>query len=84
MGRKDSYLLVDDSDNATKIAFIEDGRLAEFWQKEDGHELGEVHLARVLHTHMPSDAQQASCKMAPGLAGKFRPLADWKSASWQK
>ena len=25
MGRKDSYLLVDDSDNATKIAFIEDG-----------------------------------------------------------
>ncbi len=51
MGRKDSYLLVDDSDNATKIAFIEDGRLAEFWQKEDSHELGEVHLARVLHTH---------------------------------
>ena len=50
-GRKDSYLLVDDSDNATKIAFIEDGRLAEFWRKEDGHELGEVHLARVLHTH---------------------------------
>jgi len=52
MGRKESYLLVDDSDNATKVAFIEDGRLAEFWQKEDGHELGEVHLARVLHTHI--------------------------------
>ena len=52
MGRKESYLLVDDSDNATKIAFIEDGRLAEFWRKEDGHELGEVHLARVLHTQI--------------------------------
>ena len=51
MRRKDTYLLVDDSDNATKIAFIEAGRLAEFWQKQDGHELGEVHLARVLHTH---------------------------------
>ena len=52
MVSRDSYLLVDDIDTATKIAFIEDGRLAEFWQKEDGHELGEVHLARVLHTHI--------------------------------
>lgn len=51
MVSRDSYLLVDDIDTATKIAFIEDGRLAEFWQKEQGHELGEVHLARVVHTH---------------------------------
>lgn len=51
MVSRDSYLLVDDIDTATKIAFIEDGRLAEFWQKEQGHELGEVHLARIVHTH---------------------------------
>ena len=81
MGRKDSYLLVDDSDNATKIAFIEDGRLTEFWQKEDGHELGEVHLARVLHTHTAQrratgqlqDGIRISWQTPPSLQTRNRP-----------
>ena len=51
MAEENSYLLVDDAKAARKIAFFQDGRLAELWSAQQGPELGEVHLVRVVHLH---------------------------------
>ena len=51
MAENNSYLLVDDVKLARKIAFFQAGRLAEIWCAQQGPELGEVHLARVVHFH---------------------------------
>ena len=51
MAEENSYLLADNAEAAHKIAFFQDGRLAEIWSAQQGPELGEVHLARVVHLH---------------------------------
>ena len=51
MAEENSYLLVDNAEAAHKIAFFQDGRLAELWSAQQGPELGEVHLVRVVHLH---------------------------------
>ncbi|MGC6474023.1 MAG: ribonuclease E/G [Candidatus Puniceispirillaceae bacterium] len=49
MAEENNYLLVDDTQSARKIVFFQAGRVAEFWHAQQGPELGEVHLARVVH-----------------------------------
>ena len=51
MAEENSYFLVDNAEAARKIAFFQDGRLAELWSAQQGPELGEVHLAHVVHLH---------------------------------
>ena len=70
MAKENNYFLVDDSQSARKIAFFQAGRLAEFWHAQQGSELGEVHLARVVHL-------QAAQRRATGT------LLDGTKISWQ-
>lgn len=70
MAEENNYLLVDDTQSARKIVFFQAGRLAEFWHAQQGPELGEVHLARVVHL-------QAAQRRATGT------LLDGTKISWQ-
>ena len=70
MAEENNYFLVDDAQSARKIAFFHAGRLAEFWHAQQGPELGEVHLARVVHS-------QVAQRRATGT------LLDGTKISWQ-
>lgn len=70
MAERDVYLLCDDREEPHKIAFFQEGRIAEIWCLAEGPELGEVHLARLVHLHKAQ-------RRATGI------LHDGTKISWQ-
>ena len=51
MAEKEVYLLCDNPEEPHKIAFFQDRSVVEIWLRAEGPELGEVHLARLVHFH---------------------------------
>ena len=51
MAEKEVYLLCDNLETPNKIAFFQDRSVVEIWCRASGPELGEVHLARLIHFH---------------------------------
>ena len=49
MAEKEVYLLCDNPEEPHKIAFFQDRSVVEIWCRAEGPELGEVHLARLVH-----------------------------------
>ena len=51
MAEKEVHLLCDNLEEPHKIAFLQDRSVVEIWCRAAGPELGEVHLARLVHFH---------------------------------
>ncbi len=70
MAEKEVYLLCDNLEEPCKIAFFQDRRVVEIWCRASGPELGEVHLARLVHFHKAQRRATAT-------------LEDGTKVSWQ-
>ena len=70
MAEKEVYLLCDNLEAPHKIAFFQDRSVVEIWCRAAGPELGEVHLARLVHFHKAQRRATAT-------------LQDGSKISWQ-